>query len=188
MFSNGQPVKASDFKCTVERMIKVNWGGKASSPTTSSGRPTSTRARRTTSRASRPTTPRGKITIQLDKPYGAFTNVLAFPSLGLVPCGTPDAHDLTTDMPPGVGPYMITDVVPNKSFSVVKNPKFAALEHPGHPDGSPRPDQRDDRSRTPRPRPSRCSTTRRTTSTPATRCRRRSCRRSSRRRATASSR
>ena len=28
VFSNGQPVKASDFKCTVERMIKVNWGGK----------------------------------------------------------------------------------------------------------------------------------------------------------------
>ena len=29
VFSNGQPVKASDFKCTVERMIKVNWGGKS---------------------------------------------------------------------------------------------------------------------------------------------------------------
>ena len=60
------------------------------------------------------------------KPDGSFTNVLAFPSLGLVPCGTPD-HTLTTTMPPGVGAYMITDVVPNKSFSLVKNPKFAAL-------------------------------------------------------------
>ena len=29
VFSNGTPVKASDFKCTVERMIKVNWGGKS---------------------------------------------------------------------------------------------------------------------------------------------------------------
>ncbi len=51
--------------------------------------------------------------------------MLAFPELGLVPCGTPE-HTLTTDLPPGVGPYMITDIVPNKSFSVVKNPKFAA--------------------------------------------------------------
>ena len=38
-------------------------------------------------------------------------------------------------MPPGVGPYMITDIVPNKSFSVVKNPKFAALNIPDIPTG-----------------------------------------------------
>ena len=49
-----------------------------------------------TSRASRPTMPTGKITIQLAEPYGAFSNVLAFPELGLVPCGTPD-HTFTQD-------------------------------------------------------------------------------------------
>ena len=38
-------------------------------------------------------------------------------------------------MPPGVGPYMITNIVPNKSFSVVKNPKFAALNIPDIPMG-----------------------------------------------------
>ena len=43
-------------------------------------------------RASRPTMQRGKITIQLDKPYGAFTNVLAFPDAGAGPVRHAGAH------------------------------------------------------------------------------------------------
>jgi peptide/nickel transport system substrate-binding protein len=135
VFSNGQPVKASDFKCTVERMIKVNWGGKSFVTDNVSGATAFDNGQSnditgiTTDDAS------GKITIQLDKPYGAFSNVLAFPELGLIPCGTPD-HPITQDpMPPGVGPYMVTNIVPNKSFSVVKNPKFAALNIPDIPTG-----------------------------------------------------
>src|SRR5262249_7101249 len=76
----------------------------------------------------------GKITIQLVKPYGAFPNVLAFPSAGLVPSGTPMTN-LSNHPPPGVGSYMITNVVPNRSFSMVKNPHFAGLGIPDIPTG-----------------------------------------------------
>jgi peptide/nickel transport system substrate-binding protein len=134
VFSNGQPVKASDFKCTVERMIKVNWGGKSFVTDNVAGATDYDEGKSndisgiTTDDAS------GKITIQLDQPYGAFTNVLAFPELGLVPCGSPMTGQ-TTNLPPGDGAYMITNIVPNKSFSVVKNPKFAAQNIPDIPTG-----------------------------------------------------
>jgi peptide/nickel transport system substrate-binding protein len=134
VFSNGQPVKASDFKCTVERMIKVNWGGKAFVTDDVVGASAFDKGQSDTISGISTDDNSGKITIQLDKPDGSFTNILAFPSLGLVPCGTPE-HTLTTTMPPGVGAYMITDVVPNKSFSLVKNPKFAALNIPDIPAG-----------------------------------------------------
>jgi peptide/nickel transport system substrate-binding protein len=134
VFSNGQPVKASDFKCTVERMIKVNWGGKSFVTDNVAGATDFDAGKANDISGITTDDATGKITIQLDKPYGAFTNVLAFPDLGLVPCGSPDTTQ-TTNLPPGVGPYMITDIVPNKSFSLVKNPKFAALNIPDIPTG-----------------------------------------------------
>lgn len=134
VFSNGQPVKASDFKCTVERMIKVNWGGKSFVTDNVAGADAFDKGQANDITGITTDDATGKITIQLDKPYGAFTNVLAFPDLGLVPCGSPDTTQ-TTNLPPGVGPYMITDIVPNKSFSLVKNPKFAALNIPDIPTG-----------------------------------------------------
>jgi peptide/nickel transport system substrate-binding protein len=134
VFSNGQPVKASDFACTAERMIKVNWGGKSFFTDNVAGATAFDKGQANNISGVSTDDSTGKITIRLVKPYGAFTNVLAFPALGLVPCGTPD-HTLTTTMPPGVGAYMITNIVPNKSWSMVKNPKFAALNIPNIPTG-----------------------------------------------------
>jgi peptide/nickel transport system substrate-binding protein len=134
VFSDGTPIKASDFACTAERMIKVNWGGKSFFTDNVVGATEFDKGQ--SDHISGVTTDdnTGKITINLVKPYGAFTNVLAFPELGLVPCGTPE-HTLTTDLPPSSGPYMVTDIVPNKSFSVVKNPKWASNNVPDIPLG-----------------------------------------------------
>src|SRR3954451_20850654 len=134
VFSNGQPVKASDFKCSVERMIKVNWGGKSFVTDNVTGATDFDEGKSNDISGITTDDATGKITIQLEQPYGAFANVLAFPDLGLVPCGSPETTQ-TTHLPPGVGPYMITDIVPNKSFSLVKNPKFAALNIPDIPTG-----------------------------------------------------
>jgi peptide/nickel transport system substrate-binding protein len=60
--------------------------------------------------------------------------VLAFPAAGLVPTGT-KMSNLSNNPPPGVGPYMITNVVPNQSFSVVKNAHWSAEQIPGIPAG-----------------------------------------------------
>src|SRR5437764_6099880 len=77
----------------------------------------------------------GKITFELNAPYGAFDNVLAFPSMGLVPSGTPFKNQ-PNNPPPGVGPYMLTNIVPNQSFSLVKNPHWASMNIPNIPAGN----------------------------------------------------
>ena len=132
-YSNGAPVVASDFKFAVERAFKLNWGadsfllhiqganaylaGKAATITGIS-----------TNNAT------GVITIHLASAYGAFSNVLAFPATSPVPASTPMKAQ-ATKMPPGVGAYIIQDVVPNVSFELVKNPLFASFHIPGIPIG-----------------------------------------------------
>ena len=135
VFSNGKPVKASDFTFTIERSLKLPWGGSGQfyggtivgAKEYAAGK-SKTISGITTDDAT------GKITIHLIAPYGAFDNVLAFPSSGLVPTGTP-MKNLPNAPPPGVGPYMITNVVPNASFQVVKNPHWASEAIPGIPNG-----------------------------------------------------
>jgi peptide/nickel transport system substrate-binding protein len=60
--------------------------------------------------------------------------VLAFPALGIIPTGTPMKVEPTSP-PPGVGPYMVTNIVPNQSFSVVKNPKWSTSWNTQIPSG-----------------------------------------------------
>jgi peptide/nickel transport system substrate-binding protein len=130
-YSNGAPVKASDFPYSLERAMKIGWGGKsfftdyiAGASDFDSGKAASISGI-TTNDAT------GQITIRLAKVYGAFDNVLAFPAAGLVPSGTP-MTDLGNSPPPGVGSYTITNVVPNQSFTLQKNSRFAI---PGIPQG-----------------------------------------------------
>jgi peptide/nickel transport system substrate-binding protein len=136
VYSNGKPVKASDFTWTVERALKIPWGGSGQflGATIAGAKDYEKGSAKgisgiTTNDAT------GDITVHLTSAYGAFENVLAFPALGLVPSGTP-MKNLPNNPPPGVGPYMITNVVPNASFSVVRNPKWSSMSIPGIPSGS----------------------------------------------------
>jgi peptide/nickel transport system substrate-binding protein len=135
VFSNGKPVKASDFAYSVERAIKIPWGGEGQFI---EGNIVGAKAfsKGTAKSISGITTDdaTGKITIHILAPYGAFGNVLAFPALGIIPSGTPFKNEPNSP-PPGVGPYMITNIVPNASFSEVKNPQWAKMNIPGIPAG-----------------------------------------------------
>jgi peptide/nickel transport system substrate-binding protein len=134
VFSDGKPVKASDFKATVERMIKANWGGKSFITGYVKGAAAfdEDKAKHISGITTDDAT--GEITITLDTPYGAFPNVLAFPEIGVTPAGTPPKN-LSNDPPPGVGPYMLTDIQVNKTYTLAKNPKFAAMKIPDIPTG-----------------------------------------------------
>ena len=135
VYSNGAPVKASDFAYTIERAIKLNWGGKSFFTNNIVGAAAYDKGSAKTISGIKTDDTTGTITIHLSQPYGAFANVLAFPSAGLVPTGTA-MQNLSNSPPPGVGAYMITAVSPNKTFTLVKNPKFAALKIPGIPAGN----------------------------------------------------
>jgi peptide/nickel transport system substrate-binding protein len=136
VFSNGSPVKASDFAYTAERAIKIPWGGSGQFITAQiQGATAFSNGKAKTISGITTNDSTGQITVHLIAPYGAFDNVLAFPSLGLIPTGTA-MKNLPNSPPPGVGPYMITNIVPNQSFSVVKNPQWAKMNIPGIPAGS----------------------------------------------------
>ncbi|MGH2913320.1 MAG: ABC transporter substrate-binding protein, partial [Solirubrobacteraceae bacterium] len=134
VYSNGAPVKASDFAYTVKRTIKLGWGNKEMLTENIVGGEAFDQGKASSISGIQTDDTTGKITIKLVAPYGPFANVLAFPAVGLVPGGTP-MKSLTNNPPPGVGPYEITNVVPNKSFALVRNPHFSNSTIPGVPTG-----------------------------------------------------
>jgi len=135
VFSNGKPVQASDFTYTVERAIKIPWGGSGQFITAQiKGATAYSTGKAKTISGITTNNSTGQIVIHLNAPYGAFDNVLAFPSLGIIPTGTPFKNEPNSP-PPGVGPYMITNIVPNASFSLVKNPEWSKMNIPGIPAG-----------------------------------------------------
>jgi peptide/nickel transport system substrate-binding protein len=133
-YSDGKPVAASDVQFAIQRAIKVNWGASsflmpiAGAQKYLDGKADSISGIKTNDKTR-------TVTFTLTTPVGDFANVLAFPATAPVPQSTPMTVQ-TTDMPPGVGPYMFQNVVPNQSYEIVKNPLFASFHIPGIPLGS----------------------------------------------------
>jgi peptide/nickel transport system substrate-binding protein len=133
-YSDGTAVKASDFPYTIERALKLNWGGKSFFTGYIKGAAAFDSGKAKDISGIQADDSSGKITIQLTTAYGAFPNLLAFPSAGFVPSGT-KMSNLSNDPPPGVGPYQIKNVVPNRSWDVVRNPDWTDSTIPGIPAG-----------------------------------------------------
>jgi peptide/nickel transport system substrate-binding protein len=135
VFSNGGRVQASDFAYTVERAIRIP-GGAAAQFITEEIKGASAYARGQAKTISGITTNNatGRIVIHLNSPDGAFANVLALPALGIISPRTP-FRNKPNSPPPGVGPYEITNIVPNASFSLVQNPYWGQLNIPQIPAG-----------------------------------------------------
>ena len=135
-YSNGQPVKASDFKATVERDFKLdspgagyfyNIVGADEARQTKGGAISGIVADDAT----------GKITISLKTPQGDFANVLASEFAAPVPASAPDS-DTSTHPLPATGPYVIQRYAPNKEIVEVRNPQFHAAKLGGNvPAGNP---------------------------------------------------
>ena len=135
-YSDGTPIKASDFKKTIERDFLVdspgvgffgNIVGAAKFGSTKKGSISGITANDAT----------GKITIKLTAPEGDFEYILATTFAAPVPPSTP-AKDQSTTPAPSSGPYMIKSYTPNKQVIVVRNPNFQASMFGGNvPQGNP---------------------------------------------------
>jgi peptide/nickel transport system substrate-binding protein len=135
-YSNGQPVKASDFKATVERDFKLdspgagyfyNIVGADEARQTKGGTISGIVADDAT----------GRITINLKTPQGDFANVLASEFAAPVPANAPDS-DTSTHPLPATGPYVIQRYAPNKEIVEVRNPQFHPAKLGGNvPAGNP---------------------------------------------------
>jgi peptide/nickel transport system substrate-binding protein len=135
-YSDGTPVKASDFKKAIERdfivdspgvgffgnIVGANDFGKTKKGDISGI---------TTDDAT------GKITINLIAPQGDFANVLATEFAAPVPSNAP-LRDTSTHPLPATGPYMIKSYEPNRQIVEVRNPHFNARRFGGNvPKGNP---------------------------------------------------
>jgi peptide/nickel transport system substrate-binding protein len=134
VYSDGSPVKASDFEHALRRVLSLGSpaapfyelivgaveyakGGEKEADIT--GIETDNQARR--------------ITIRLERPYGAFGHLLAVPFAAPVPADTPFA-EATKQPPPSTGPFRITESDPGRQFVMERNPRFASLGIDGVPE------------------------------------------------------
>jgi peptide/nickel transport system substrate-binding protein len=115
-YSDGSAVKAEDFEHTIRRVLNLESGGSAfylgiegAQDYVDAGKPQGDISGIETNNQT------GKITINLTAPDGSFSHVLSMWFAGLVPSDTP-IRNMTEDPPPGVGPYKITESVPNRQF------------------------------------------------------------------------
>jgi peptide/nickel transport system substrate-binding protein len=132
-YSDGSPVKASDFEHTVKRVLNLESGGTylfegidGATEYIEGGDADADIAGIETDDQT------GEVTVRLTAPDGSFSNVLATSFAGLVPSDTP-FENLTKSPPPGVGPYEITESVPNRQFTMEK---VAGFDVPGIPKGN----------------------------------------------------
>ncbi len=135
-FSNGDPVVASDFLFTVERSLKIPWGGASTFETpVIVGAAAYAAGKASTISGISTDDSTGKIVIHLTKAYGPFDNVLAFPALGIIdPKTVTDISKVqASDPPAGDGPYMVNNISIGVSFDAVLNPNWTPL--PGIPAG-----------------------------------------------------
>jgi peptide/nickel transport system substrate-binding protein len=135
-YSNGAPVRASDFKATIERDYQLdsagavffdNIVGASDYAQTKQGDISGIVANDAS----------GRITIHLNEPEGDFENVLATLFAAPVPANTP-LKDMSNNPIPATGPYVIKTHLVNKQIVEVRNPRFRAAVFDGNvPAGNP---------------------------------------------------
>jgi peptide/nickel transport system substrate-binding protein len=122
-YSDGTPVKASDFESSIERVFKLNSAGSSFfegivgaeefAEKKSGGIP-----------GIKTNDETGRIEIDLVAPRGTFINELATLYAAVLPADTP-IKNMTADPPPATGPYMITKSEPGRGWSYARNPYWA---------------------------------------------------------------
>jgi peptide/nickel transport system substrate-binding protein len=131
-YSDGTPVKASDFPYAIERLFKVNSGG---SPfyTSIVGAEKFAETKQGGIPGIKANDKTGEVAITLVKPRGTFTNELALMFAAPVPAGTPN-EDLSANPPPGTGPYKILNSKPGQGWEYERNPYWAKDNSKAMPD------------------------------------------------------
>lgn len=131
-YSDGTPVKASDFRFAVERMIQLNSGG---SPfyLTIEGAEEFAETKKGPIPGIKTDDETGEIVINLESPRGTFENELGLMFVAPLPQDTP-VEDLSASPPPATGPYMISKSQPGKGWEYKRNPYWAKANGEAMPD------------------------------------------------------
>ena len=123
-YSDGTPVRASDFTSSVERMFRLNSGG-ASFYTDIVGAERFLETKQGGIPGIETDDKSGEIVIHLTEPRGTFSNELGLLFVALLPPDTP-AENLTANPPPATGPYAIVKSQPGEGWAYERNPQWLA--------------------------------------------------------------
>jgi YVTN family beta-propeller protein len=138
-YSNGAPVRPSDFRYSVERALTLNGdyahrlfsgiGGAAACTARPSHRCDLRRGIEVDDAA-------GRITIHLTEADPTFPHKLTSPLASVVPSGTPLRVPRGQPIP-GTGPYRVAGFRPTRFVRLVRNPYFRVWSRDARPDGYP---------------------------------------------------
>ncbi|MCV7287508.1 ABC transporter substrate-binding protein [Mycolicibacterium wolinskyi] len=129
-YSDGTPIKASDFTYAIQRLFKADSGGSvfygviAGADDYAEGKADTISGIKTDDAS-------GDITITLTGPNGTFDHILALPFAAPVPPSTPLDKDATNNPPPTSGPFTITKVDAPHTLTMERNPQFQTVKDAG---------------------------------------------------------
>jgi peptide/nickel transport system substrate-binding protein len=131
-YSDGTPVRASDFLHAVKRVFELNSPG---SPlyTDIVGAEHFAATKHGDIPGIETNDKTGEIVIHLVEPRGTFSNELGLMFVAPVPPNSAD-EDLTTHPPPATGPYVITSSRPGRSWEYERNPVWMKGNSKAMPD------------------------------------------------------
>jgi peptide/nickel transport system substrate-binding protein len=122
-YSDGTPVRASDFGATIERALAMNSPGSPFyTDIVGAEKFAETKVGHIGGIDSDDAT--GRIVIHLVEPRGTFSNELAMLFAAPLPAGT-KRTDLSANPPPGTGPYEIASSKPGRGWEYHRNPEWA---------------------------------------------------------------
>lgn len=123
-YSDGAPVRASDFRHEIERVLALSSGGSGFF-TDIVGAERFQETKHGGIAGIQTNDGSGRITVHLREPSGTFAYELATLYAAPVPADTPD-EDMTAHPPPATGPYEIVSTHPGRSWEYRRNPEWAA--------------------------------------------------------------
>jgi peptide/nickel transport system substrate-binding protein len=132
-YSDGSPIKASDFGYAIQRLFKLDSGG-APFFENIVGATDYADGKADTISGIKADDATGKIVISLEQPSGTFENELGLMFAAPVPQSTPLDKDQTNTPPPSSGPFMITKVDAPNSYTLERNPQFKTVQAAGASD------------------------------------------------------
>jgi peptide/nickel transport system substrate-binding protein len=122
-YSDGTPVRASDFTHAVERTIELNSGGSPFYAAAIVGAEKFQETKTGGIPGIKTNDKTGKIVIDLTAPRGTFANELGLLFVAPLPADTP-AKNLSANPPPATGPYEIVKSEPGRGWSYQRNPQW----------------------------------------------------------------
>jgi YVTN family beta-propeller protein len=136
-YSNGAPVRASDFRSSIERLLTLDPRLEVFDAVVGAADCAATPPERCDLSDGIEIDDRlGRITIRLERADPDFLYKLAYPAASVLPAGAPLRIARTKPIP-STGPYRIGSFDPKRELRLVRNPHFRVWSADARPDGYP---------------------------------------------------